>query len=151
MSAIERKLKRDPIFNPFNDSFDYDIVKKEVGKYQKSDEVSDTRIVETALSTFVFNEYYKQYYRFAEKTVLELKSSKDALVRYFLAAANRDLCGIDAELEKKKREVSDSGFEDIFGWRIESPVKAFGQVDPFAMIDISVDILNVVLNYLSIP
>src|SRR5208283_6062344 len=119
MSAIDRKLKRDPTFNPFNDSFDYDIVKKEVRKYQENGEVCDTRIVETALSTSVFNEYYKQYYRLAEKTVLELKTSKDALVRYFFAAANRDLCGIDAELEKKMREVSDLGFEDISGLRIE--------------------------------
>ena len=53
MGAIERKLKRDPVFNPFNDSFDYGIVQEEVHKYQVSGKAHEDRIIGTALSTGV--------------------------------------------------------------------------------------------------
>jgi hypothetical protein len=148
MSAIEKKLKRDIAFNPFNDSFDYNLVMKEVEEYQKSGEEFDTRVVGTALSTSLFNRYYKQYYSLAKDTVLGLKISKGALIRQFFAAVNRDLCVIHDKLQKKMEKDNKFSFEDISRLRIESPVKEFGQVDPYGMIDTCVDILNVVLNFL---
>lgn len=148
MNAIGKKLKRDLAFNPFNDSFDYSLVVKEVEKYEKSGDGSDKRIVEIALSTILFNSYYKQYYSLAKDTVLGMKMSRGTLTRQFFAAVNRDLCGIYDKLQKKMKKDNKSSFEDISRLRIESPAKEFGQVDPYAMIDSCVDILNVVLNFL---
>ncbi len=142
-----RKLKRDPRFNPFNDKFDFQIVHKEISEALENPNNTETLDLITALSTNIFNSYYLDYYDCAKNIIHSLGVSLEELRQYFISIVNYDYYSVTQNIKCKilSQEVVD--FSNYLKLKVQS--KIFEPTDAIAVLETSVDLLNVILNYIN--
>lgn len=144
------KFKSDKKYNPFNDSYDLEDSLNTFSRTIQRDKniTFDKEDPITLISSYWFNKYYKMLYNDLNRAILNTTGNKDILIARVMSALNRDVYVLRNSTIDKRNEVKNFIFEDMVKFKVKSSIDTFGNVDVQSLVDVSVDILNIFLNYI---
>lgn len=145
-----KKLKSDRVFNPFNDNYD---IKEALGTFErliKRDSKISFDLVDpvTLISTYWFNKYYVDLYSYLKEFISKSNIDKKKLMQFAFAASNRDVYIIKGFKYKGKVETKPFNLEDYQKFKIPANNESYGSVDVQSLVDVTVDVLNIFLNFM---
>lgn len=144
---LDKKLQSDPSFMPFNNNFNYDNILNYIKK--NKNEFENLNPVTKALSTFIFNIYYKEFKENINHKVEEVNLSKEVLCEILIDLTNRDTYLVKLKSEDYLHTVKgDFHFEDLMNVNVNSDFKELGSFNLEGIIEAKHDALNTILNYL---
>jgi hypothetical protein len=147
--SIIKKLKGDKTFNPFNGKFDYQIVHKEISKALENENSPEKIDLLTGLSTIVFNSYYVDYYNCVRSIINSIGSigiNPEQLTQYFISIANYNYYQLLKNIQGKMSNQETANFSDSLKFKVKPNI--FEPTDAIASLETSVDLLNVIFNYI---
>lgn len=149
--SINKKLRTDPIFNPFNKAFDFKIVKdfveKQSVKYDKSNFKFEAALSSCLMAYYLnplFTEVYKSF-----KHRFETSNLTSREILYFLVIiSNRNYIILHSMMSEHSRNQSSHHYLDAYRYQVDSTDESIGKVDAKNFIEGDVDNLMNILNYL---
>ncbi|MFH1213084.1 MAG: hypothetical protein V1681_03285 [Candidatus Neomarinimicrobiota bacterium] len=138
---IRKKLKNCTKFNPFHDEYDFNYISHLLKKH-----ITDTDMLEfcTAISSFYFNIYYKEYYNIFREVIYSSNLDISKLNELLFALENRDYCIVQREFNKQNENNKININSQLY---IDSPFKELGRIDLIGALEGSVDFLNIAVNF----
>ncbi|TCP57565.1 hypothetical protein EV586_1026 [Tumebacillus sp. BK434] len=135
---IRKLLQGNPKFNPFNDSFDF----SELTRLLDSEDQESS----IALSTPIFNMYYRDMYAKLGEFVKKYNKSNEYMFKCFLGAVNSDYLN----LKKSIVELAPNEYnlQELSCMRISSPISHFGEMNILGSFETAVETFNIIVNYL---
>jgi hypothetical protein len=144
---LDKKLKSDSKFIPFNDKFDYDYVKNYLNN-KKNDNI-DLELTAKALTTNIFNLYYvglkNSFNSMIESTLL----SNETIAEILIFLTNRDYFVLTEKVYDSISKKDHIHFEEISNFSIQSPIPELGNFNAQSAIEAGLDSLNITLNLLN--
>lgn len=143
-TKLQKKLKRDPRFIPYNEKYDFDYVLNYLKKTVKSK--TDSYVEHNALNSSFFNPYFTEYKEYFK----EITKGNDLALKDFLELiitfANRDLYLVTACLRESNNDRTEIDYDGMMNSTIQSNIPELGQINAQAGLEASHDGLNMVLN-----
>jgi hypothetical protein len=143
-TKLQKKLKSDPRFIPYNEKYDFDYVLNYLKKTVKSK--NGSYIEHNALNSTFFNPYFiglKDYFK--EVTKRNNLSSKDFL-ELIITFGNRDLYLVTVRLRESNKDKTEFDYDGMMNSTFQSNIPELGQINAQAGLEASHDGLNMVLN-----
>lgn len=143
-TKLQKKLKSDSRFIPYNEKYDFDYVLD----FLKKTATSKTRtyIEHNALNSSFFNHYFiglKNYFKeVTERNNLSLKEFLELIITF----ANRDLYLVTIRLRESHKDKTEFDYDGITNSTFQSNIPELGQINAQAALEASHDGLNILLN-----
>jgi len=141
---LQKKLKSDPRFIPYNEKYDFDYVLSYLKKTVKSK--TGTYLEHNALNSSFFNPYFiglKDYYNeVVESNKLSLYSFLELIITF----ANRDFYLLTSKLRESYKGKTEMDYDGMLNSTIQSNIPELGRINAQAGLEASHDGLNLILN-----
>ncbi len=141
---LQKKLKSDPRFIPYNEKYDFDYVLSYLKKTVKSKTVS--YIEHNALNSSFFNSYFlglKDYYN---EIIGSNKLSLHSFLELIITFANRDFYLLTSRLRESNKGKTKMDYDGMMNSTIQSNIPELGRINAQAGLEASHDGLNLILN-----
>jgi hypothetical protein len=142
--SIIRKLKRDKCFNPFNNHFNYQIVQKEI--FEALENTNNSERIDLLTGLSVFNSYYVNYYNCVRSIIHSIGIKPEELTRHFMSMTNYNYYCSLKNIQSKISNKGKADFSDLLKFKVKPNL--FEPTDAIASLETSVDLLNVIFNYI---
>lgn len=149
-NPLRKKLRTSPEFNPFNDKYDINTIKKflheEFDLYSKEDE--NEKLLQTSLNTLILSPIFIESYKFFKKAIIESKLSFEEMLQLLISIGNRDYLIISKTINKGLKTNNELHLTDVLNVEIKSLDKSIGNINAIFSSEAIIDSLNVCLNFL---
>jgi len=142
---LKKKLKGDTNFNPFNENFDYSIIKEYLKEIETSPQNIDLKL--TALNSIFFNQYFEHLKYYFSDLFSKNELSRNAFIEVLITFANRDLYLMSKKLRTALNDKSHFSYDQLTNAHFESSMPELGIINAQAGLEASHDGLNVILNF----
>lgn len=144
---LQKRLKGDLRFIPYNDKFDYEYVKNYIHK--NKDKICDWELAHKALSTMFFNLYYTELIDQCSSLIDRTTLSKQSIVEILISLLNRDLYLLTEKANDSIRNRENIIYDEIANFSIKSSIPELGNFNAQGSIEAKHDALNIILNLLN--
>jgi hypothetical protein len=143
-SKLQKKLKSDPRFIPYNEKYDFDYILEYLKETIDSDESSDLK--HNALNSSFFNPYYKDLKHYYQEIIDRNTLSKETFLELLITFANRDLYLLTERTRKSFDNKSEFHYDEMMNSSFKSNIPELGEINVQAGLEASHDGLNLVMN-----
>ncbi len=143
-SKLQKKLKSDPRFIPYNEKYDFQYVLGYLKKTINSDESID--IKHNALNSSFFNPYYKDLKHYYKEIVDRNSLSKETFLELLITFANRDLYLVTERARESFDNKNEFYYDEMINSSFQSNIPELGEINAQAGLEASHDGLNLVMN-----
>jgi hypothetical protein len=148
ISPLRKLLKDDRQCNPFNDSYDFDVLIKKVSSEIKQEEFLDDPLRYMLKVSAFMNVHYKDYYMFLKESIQKANISFHQLTELLFAIFNRNYLILFQNRITELKEQQIFNQNDFYTYKIETLNKGIGKVEANSALELEVDAFNYLLNYL---
>lgn len=143
-SKLQKRLKSDPRFIPYNEKYDFNYVLEYLKKTINSDENIDLK--HNALNSSLFNNYYNHLKHYYKEIVDRNNLSKKTFLELLITFANRDFHLVTERLRKSFDNKSEFHYDEMMNSSLKSNIPELGEINAQAGLEASHDGLNLVMN-----
>jgi len=146
-TKLQKKLKSDPRFIPYNEGYDFDYVLNYLKKTVKSK--NGSYIEHNALNSSFFNPYYIGLKDYFQEVTKRNNLSLNDFIELLIAFGNRDLYLVTVRLRESNKYKTEFDYDGMMNSTFQSNIPELGQINAQAGLEASHDGLNLVLNLTS--
>lgn len=143
-TKLQKKLKRDPRFIPYNEKYDFDYVLNYLKKTVKSK--TGSYVEHNALNSSFFNPYFTEYKEYFKEITKRNDIALEDFLELIITFANRDLYLVTARLRESNKDRTEMDYDGMMNSTFLSNIPELGQINAQAALEASHDGLNMVLN-----
>ena len=143
-SKLQKKLKSDPRFIPYNEKYDFDYVLEHLKKTINSDE--SLNLKHNALNSSFFNPYYKDLKRYYNEIINRNNLSKETILELLITFGNRDLYLVTERARESFDDKNEFVYDEMINSSFKSNIPELGEINAQAGLEASHDGLNTVMN-----
>ncbi len=141
---LDKKLKSDPKFIPFNEKYDFDYVLEFLQKTKDSNDNWDDKF--NALNSNIFNSYFVGIKDTFENITNENDISKETFLEIIITLANRDFYLATALVGKSFGNKKEWVYDEMINSTHESKIPELGDINIQSGLEASHDGLNTIMN-----
>lgn len=143
-SKLQKKLKSDKRFIPYNEKYDFNYILEYLKKTIDSDESIDLK--HNALNSSFFNPYYKELKNYYQEIINRNSLSKETFLELLITFANRDLYLLTERIRKSFNDKNEFHYDEMMNSTFQSNIQELGEINAQAGLEASHDGLNLVMN-----
>ncbi len=154
LHPLRKELMSNPIFNPFNDKFDFKeicehlaVFAQEVGEDEFENNIETKELAFTCLAT----QYFSGIGNFYSEIKADVKANKtgfDDTLAYLIAMVNRQTMLAQEIVEKNIENKKEVHYSDLYRVKIDSVDSTMGKLDINSAQEISIDTINWLFTFL---
>jgi hypothetical protein len=141
---LNKKLKTDPRFIPYNENYDFNYVLKYLKKTVDSDD--SLYLKNNALNSSFFNTYYKDLKLYYNEIIERNDLSRNAFLELIITFANRDFYLITTRTHESFKDKEEWNYDELSNSSFQSNISELGSINAQAGLEASHDGLNTVMN-----
>lgn len=143
-TKLQKKLKSDPRFIPYNENYDFDYVLEYLKKTVNSK--NGSFLEHNALNSSFFNPYFLSIKEYYNQIIAKNNLSSETFLELIVTFANRDLYLITARLRESYKDRKEVDYDGMMNSTFQSNIPELGAINAQAGLEASHDGLNMVLN-----
>ena len=143
-TKLQKKLKRDTRFIPYNEKYDFNYVLNYLKKIVKSK--TGSYVEHNALNSSFFNHYFIDYKEYFKEITKKNDLALEAFLELIITFANRDLYLVTARLRESNKDRTEIEYDGMMNSTIQSNIPELGRINVQAGLEASLDGLNLILN-----
>ncbi len=143
-TKLQKKLKSDPRFIPYNEKYDFDYVLDYLKKTVKSK--TSSYIEHNALNSSFFNPYFKYFKEYFKEITKRNNLKLEDFLEVIITFANRDLYLVTARIRNANKDRNEIDYDGMMNSTFQSNIPELGQINAQAGLEAIHDGLNMILN-----
>lgn len=141
---LQKKLKSDPRFIPYNENYDFDYILSYLKKTVKSK--TGNYLEHNALNSSFFNPYFIGLKNYYNEIIGNNKLSLNSFLELIITFANRDFYLLTSRLREFDKDRTEMDYDGMMNSTIQSNIPELGRINVQAGLEASHDGLNLILN-----